>query len=248
MRRRFVIVAAGMLAATSLSAPLASAEWRRTSDVELATAYTLEEKALSIGVFSPLSVGVTESFQASIHPLLLLLGQPSLAFRIRLTPVDTVTVSLDVAGAWSFINRENEDGLKSSEAAEGERVGFPGTLQLGATVTWAAGSDWLVSAGTGPAIDFLGDEPIRGMALLHLALHWLPGPRHLVMLRSLGYIDVTHDAALVRPAAQLAYSWAASSHVHVMFGLGIGDWVWEASNGRRRTVRVFPLGDVVFRF
>ncbi|MCC6624214.1 MAG: hypothetical protein IT385_23385 [Deltaproteobacteria bacterium] len=248
MRRRFAIVAAGVLAATSLSAPLARAEWRRTSDVELSTAYTLEENALSVGVLSPLSVGVTESFQASIHPLLLLLGQPSLAFRVRLTPVDTFTVSLDLAGAWSFINRETEDGSSPSEAAEGELVGFPGTLQLGATMTWALGSHWLLSAGVGPAVDFLGDEPIRGMALTHLSVHWLPGPRHLLMFKASGYVDLTHDADLVRPTVQLAYSWAASARVHLLVGLGIGDWVWETSGGGRRTVRVFPLVDVVFRF
>jgi len=191
---------------------------------------------------------VTESFQASIHPLLLLLGQPSLAFRVRLVPISELTVSLDLAGAWSFINRETEDGESPSEASEGEAIGFPGTLQLGATLTWALGSDWLVSTSVGPAVDFIGDRPVRGMVMLQASLHWLAGPRHLIMLRLSGYLDLTHVAALIRPVAQLAYSWAASSRVHLMLGLGLGDWVWEAADGGRKAVRVFPIGDVVFRF
>jgi len=229
-----------------LSTGAARGEWRRPSDIELGTAYTLDESTLSVGILSPLSVGVTESFQASIHPLLLLLGQPSLAFRLRVTPVDDVTVATNLAGAWSFIHRQNESGGTSE--IDGQSFGFPGTLQLGATVTWAASKHWLVSGGAGAAVDFLGDSPVRGLVEVHAGVHWLPSARHLVMLNANGYIDYTHQGELVRPSAQLLYAWAASSRVHLMLGLGLGDWVWEEADGGRRKVNVFPLVDVVFRF
>ncbi|MFO0744715.1 MAG: hypothetical protein U1F43_03440 [Myxococcota bacterium] len=242
-----VALAVACTSALGLGHP-ARAEWRRTSDIELNTAYTLEESTISVGILSPLTVGVTESFQASIHPLLLLLGQPSLALRLRLNPVGDVTVAINLAGAWSFIRKETEDGLSASQAAAGEDTGFPGSLQLGATVTFAASKHWLVSVGAGPAADFLGGKPIRGMAELHASVHWLPAPRHLVMLQANGYLDATHSADLLRPAAQLVYTWAATSRLHLVVGIGLGDWVWEEDDGTRRTVRVFPLADLIFRF
>ena len=225
-----------------------AAEGRRTSEVELNTAYTLEESSLSVGILSPLTVGVTESFQASIHPLLLLLGQPSMAFRLRLTPVGDVTVALNLTGAWSFIARETEDGTSASAATEGERVGFPGTIQLSSTVTFAVGRRWLLSIGGGPAADFLGDYPVRGLIELHGSVHWLPAVRHLLMAQVLGYLDLTHGGALVRPTAQFVYGWSPSARLHLLAGVGIGEWTWEADSGGRRSVRVFPVVDVVFRF
>jgi len=226
----------------------ARAEWPRTSDIDQNTAYTLEEGSISVGIFSPLIVGVTESFQASIHPLLLLPGHPSVALRLRLTPVDDVTVALNLAGAWSFIRSETADGRPKSQAADGEDVGYPGTLQLGATVTFALARDWLVSVGAGPGEDFLGSTPIRTLVEVHASVHWLPSPRHLLMLQANGYLDVTHGGALVRPGAQMLYSYAASARVELAVGLGLGDWIWEETSGARRTVNWFPLLDVIFRF
>jgi len=46
VRRRIVIAAAGVLAAALACTSSVRAEWRRTSDIELGTAYTLEEKTL----------------------------------------------------------------------------------------------------------------------------------------------------------------------------------------------------------
>lgn len=247
-RRSVVALALASVLGVAASGGGARAEWRRTSEIELNTAYTLEESAISVGILSPLTVGVTESFQASIHPLLLLLGQPSLALRVRLNPVDDITVALNLAGAWSFIRRETADGVAASQAPDAAEVGFPGSLQLGITVTSPLGKHWLVSAGGGPGADFLGGDPIRGLVEVHASVHWLPRPRHLFMLQGNGYLDLGDSAALVRPSAELLYSWALASHVHLVVGVGLGDWVWEEASGARSKVRVFPLLDLVFRF
>ena len=231
----------------AVSAPSAHAEWRRSTDIELNTAFTLEEGTLSIGILSPLTVGVTDSFQAAIHPELLLLGQPSLALRIQLTPIDDVTASLNVAGAWSFIKRETADGRSTAEA-DGAAVGFPGTLQLTETTTFRLGNRILLSAGGGGAADFLGEEPVRGLAELHLSLHWLAASRHMLMVQVMGYLPFTEKVRLMRPSAQVLYAWSAGSSVQLALGLGLGDWVWETSDARRTKVHVFPLIDVWFRF
>lgn len=230
-----------------LSARGAHAEWRRTTDIELNTAFTQEEGSLSIGILSPLTVGVTDSFQAAIHPLLLLLGQTSVALRVRVTPIEDVSAALNLAGTWSFIDRETRDGIPSAEAGDAE-VGFPGTLQLTETTSFRLGQQALLSAGGGVASDFIGATPIRGLLELHVAAHWLPATRHLLMLQLLGYVPFTEAARLVRPSAQVLYAWSASSRVQIVVGMGIGDWTWETSEGGRSKVRVFPIADLWFRF
>ena len=232
--------------AFALWATDARAEWRRTSDIDLNTAYTLDEGALSVGIFAPLVVGVTDDFQASIHPLLLLLGQPSLAFRLRLTSVDDVTVSLNLSGAWSFIERETASGASTPEG--NETYGFPGALQLTETTTIALGRHALLSFGGGVAADFLGENPVRGLFEVHLSAHFLPTSRHLVMLQLIGFIPFTEPVDLLRPTAQVVYAWSAGSRVHLAIGLGLGEWAWETSDGKRSTLNLFPILDVWFRF
>ncbi len=236
-----------LLALTFASAP-ARAEWRRSTDIELNTAFTLEEGTLSIGILSPLTVGVTDNFQAAIHPILLLLGQPSLALRMRVTSVDDVTVALNLAGAWSFIQRETADGQRASAAADGEEVGFPGSLQLTETTTFRLGNRVLLSAGGGVAGDFIGGDPVRGLFELHLSTHVLAAARHMVMVQLMGYLPFTEAVTLVRPSAQVLYVWSAGSSVQLALGLGVGDWPWESSSGRRTSVHIFPFIDVWFRF
>ncbi len=223
----------------------ARAEWRRTSDLALNTAYTLEEGALQLGIISPLSVGVTDAFQATFHPLLLLLGQPTLALRLRVTPVDDVTVALNVAGGWSFVQKEDRSGTPSPGGAG---TGYPGTLQLTATMTIRLGTSWLVSWGFGPAMDFLGGDPIRGAAEVHLSADWLITAKHLLMVQLSGYVPVSERVRLLRSEAQLLYGWAISDRVQLMAGLGFGDFIWSTSESRRTTFPVLPIVDLWFRF
>lgn len=223
------------------------AEWRRTSDIELNTAYTLEEGSLSIGILSPLTVGVTDDFQAAIHPVLLLLGQPSLSLRMRLTPAGDVSAALNLGGAWSFIRRETIDGRTGVEA-EGDKVGFPGTLQLTETTTFRVGGRVLLSVGGGLALDFLGEDPERGLLELHASAHWLVTARHLLMLQVMGLLPFTEQVSLLRPTTQVLYVWSITSSVQLAIGLGLGEWPWRTSENGRTTVHLFPLLDLWFRF
>jgi hypothetical protein len=234
------------LAASSLGGAV-HADWRRLSDIELNTAYTLDEGSLSVGLFSPLSVGVTETFQASIHPLLLLLGQPSLALRQRLTAVDDVTTSINLAATWSFIKRETIDG-RAAPSAEGATLGYPGTMQLTSTTSVVLGERWLLTGGGGVAADFLGADPIRTLVELHASVHWLPVRRHLVMLQLMGFLSTRSEVTLIRPSAQVLYAWSLSAKLQLALGMGMGEWQWESDTGTRRDLRFFPMLDLWFRF
>lgn len=236
------------LAVLVLGQGAARAEWRRTSDLQLNTAYTLEEGALQLGIVSPLMVGVTDAFQAAFHPLLLLLGQPTLALRLRVTPVDTVTIALNLAGGWSFVGKEDRDGNPEAAAADGTEVGYPGTLQLVGTMTIRLGRSALLSWGFGPTLDFLGGAPIRGATEIHLSADWLITPEHLLMLQFSGYLPVTERVRLVRPEAQLLYGWAISDRVQLAVGASFGEFLWSASQAGRTTFPVLPTADLWFRF
>lgn len=230
-----------------LLSPLsANAEWRRLTDITLNTAYTLEEASLSVGLFSPLSVGVTDNFQASLHPLLLLLGQPSLALRLRLNALGDITTALNLSGAWSFIDRETSDGAR--QASEGESFGFPGRVQLAQTTSFRLGDQWLLSLGNGFALDFLGSEPVRASIELHGSLHVLITSRHMVLVQLLGYLPLTEVMSLREPSAQVVYAWAPNARLHVALGLGFGEWLWEKTTGDTRKLHVFPVLDLWFHF
>jgi hypothetical protein len=171
--------------------------------------------------------------------------QPTLALRLRVTPVDVVTVALNLAGGWSFVQKEDRSGAPSTGDAG---VGYPGTVQLTATMTIRLGKSWLVSWGLGPALDFLGGEPIRGAAEVHLSADWLITAKHLLMVQLSGYVPVSEAVRLLRPEAQLLYGWAISDRVQLSAGLGFGDFIWSTSERRRTTFPVLPIVDLWFRF
>jgi len=224
--------------------PRARADWRRTHDINDNTAFTLEQGAVEVGVMRPLTVGVTDEFQVAIHPILLLLGQPYLAFRWRATRFGDVTLALNLGGSWSFIRRE--DGEGNPAESDTPDSGYPGVLQATATLTVKAGADWLFSFGAGPGIDWLGARAVRGLAELHAAIHWRPESSQLLMLHASGYLDVG-TGAIERPLVELIYGAALSHVVHVGAGVGVGTFIYEADSGERDTLNVFPVLDLWFR-
>ncbi|MCB9734419.1 MAG: hypothetical protein H6745_17665 [Deltaproteobacteria bacterium] len=238
------VLKALVLMACLASATPAAAEWRRSHDITLNTAYTLEQGAVEIGILTPLSVGVTDEVQVAIHPILLLLGEPYVALRWQMTRVGAVTVATNLGASWSFIRRENEDGVPASGAG----TGFPGVVQATATVTFKLGDSWLLSAGAGPAIDFLGADPVRGLAEVHLSAHWLLDESQLLMAQLQGYVRLTDRSELVRPLGELLYAVALSQGVSLAAGAGVGEFVFEESSSERRTLNLFPIIDLWFRF
>ncbi|PIE15965.1 MAG: hypothetical protein CSA66_07915 [Proteobacteria bacterium] len=224
----------------------AAADWRRTVDLNCGTAFTLEQGMVEVGLLTPLSVGVTDDVQVALHPILLLLGQPYIALRWRATRYDDVTLAFNLGTSWSFIRREDAEGDPSPEDPKAD-LGFPGTLQLDATVTFRVGDGWLFSVGGGPAMDLLGARPIRGLAELHASIHALIDRAQLVMLQASTYIDVTGAVDVRRPLVTLMYAVALSDAVHLGAGLGFGRFIYEPAAGVREELLVFPVADIWFR-
>lgn len=225
----------------------AHAEWRRTTEIDWGTAYTIEEGSLSVGILSPLLVGVTDDLQVSVHPILLLVGKPSAALRYRLTPIGPVTLALNIGAAWSFIRRVDLEGRERA-SDDDTSTGFPGSVQASLSATFRLGDAWLLTAGGGGGIDFLGGTAERALIHLQLGAHYLINPRHMLMAQLSGLIDPRAGGRLVRPSLQTLYAWAPSSRVQVGAGLSFGRFFWDVEPGRTRTIHIFPVADVWFRF
>ena len=225
--------------------PAARGNWRRSTEINTNTAFTLEQGMVEVGFLAPLTVGITDEFQAALHPILLLLGQPYVALRWRITRPGPVTVALNLGASWSFIRREDEQGQAASETDPDS--GFPGTTHATATVTFRAGEDWLFSVGGGPGADFLGTRTVRGLAELHASIHWRPDPRQVLMVQASGYLDLDASGALTRPVLSLVYGFALTDVVYLAGGVGFGDFVFEPDEESRKTLHVFPIVDVGFR-
>jgi len=247
MHPRAAVAAAIALTLVTGASTEARGDWRRTTEVTHNTAFTLEQGQVEIGVLTPLSVGVTDELQVALHPVLLLLGQPYLALRWRLTRFGPVNVALNLGASWSFIRREDRDGRPADADTVGP-VGFPGSLQLTGTVTLRLGSDWLLSLGAGPALDLLGAEVTRGLVELHAGLHWLIDRRQLLMLHANGYLQLSEEVTVRRPVVQLLYAVALSNVVHLGGGVGFGEFIFEPTDTERQTLAVFPVIDLWFRF
>jgi hypothetical protein len=239
-QRAFVVVALCLFVGTS-----ARAEWRRMTDVNYNTAYTLEEEGLEIGLLSPLTVGVTDELQVAIHPVLLLLSQPNIAIRWRVTQEATTTLALNLAASWSFIRKV--DAEDRSTAAEGVATGFPGTLQLTAVTSIRLGENWLLSGSTGPAVDFLSDRAIRALATVHAGIHWLINEDQLLMLQGQTSIQLTDGLQTRRTSGELVYAVGLSRITHLAIGVGVGRFVFETSDSQRDVLNVFPVVDLWFR-
>ncbi|PKN58927.1 MAG: hypothetical protein CVU56_02990 [Deltaproteobacteria bacterium HGW-Deltaproteobacteria-14] len=243
---RRIIIALVLVLAPAVSIGAARADWRRSIDLNYGTAFTLEQGMVEIGVMTPLSIGVTDELQVAIHPVLLLLGQPYIALRWRVSRYGVATVALNLAGSWSLIRREDEAGAPATEETPGS--GFPGTVQLTATLTFRAGRDWLFSVGAGPGIDLLGARPTRGLAEVHASAHWLIDASQLLMLHATGYLDTSDGGRLLRPSLELMYAVALSNVVHLGGGVGFGEFIYEPNTDERKTLHVFPVADIWFRF
>ncbi len=246
-RHRAAVVVAVALVLAALAPTEARADWRRSTQLTYNTAFTLDQGGLELGVLSPLSVGITDEAQLSLHPVLLLLGVPSFGLRWRVTRRLPVAVSLDFNGTWQFNRQEDGEGVPA-QVSSASQVGYPGTLQLTSTVTFSLGKEWLASVGGGPGVDFLSADPIRGLVELHGSIHWLPQTDVLIMAHVQMYVATDGVQLIRRPVAQLMAAYAVSDLVHVGGGVAFGEFVFETDDTDRRELSVFPVADVWFRF
>jgi hypothetical protein len=231
-----------LLTALLLYAREGRAEWRRNADVVFNTAYTLQEGTLAMGLLGPLDIGVSDTLQVGLHPILLLVGKPAVALRYRVSPVSAVTFALSAGATWSFIDRVDREG-RETEAGAG---GFPGSAHLTLLMTTELGRDLILTGGAGLGADFLGDQLVRGLVPLQLGLHWRADPAHLVMVQALAQWSPA-EGTVRRPSLQALYGLALTPVMQVTVGLSLGPLAWQTDTGTR-TIALFPLADLWFRF
>lgn len=110
--------------------------WRRVQEVVRGTADTLEKGRLTVGVFAPAMVGVTDSLTIASHPVLDLLLVPNLDIRLRLRGDDVWVFS----GYGGYI--QGFQPVESSGVAGRTSLGVMATRYLVDRVALTAGVGW----------------------------------------------------------------------------------------------------------
>ncbi|MEZ4268879.1 MAG: hypothetical protein R3F39_21190 [Myxococcota bacterium] len=225
------------LALVSALCPHAEASWTNRADLIYGTAHTLDQGELEVGIFSPLQYGVSDSVQLALHPILLLVLTPHLSARWRVSKSRRVTGSIDVGATWSFLDRVNREGLRVVDDGACHGCGFPGTLQLTGTVSVEVTKGLMLSAGAGPALDFLNLRPELFLLELHASALYLINADNLLMLHGATNIHPwAGSSATSRSSLQLMYAHAWGA-VHLGVGLAMGKFALIVDEG---TVRSLP--------
>lgn len=234
------VVATSCVLAFALTAAVADsarASWANRADLIYGTAHTLDQGELEVGIFSPLQYGVSDSVQLALHPILLLVLTPHLSARWRVSKARRVTGAVDIGATWSFLDKVNRDGLRVVDGGACDRCGFPGTVQLTGTVSVEAVKGLMISAGSGPALDFLNLRPELFLLEIHASVLFLINPDNLLMLHGATNIHPwAGSASTSRNSLQLMYAHAWGS-VHLGVGLAAGKFALVVDEG---TVRSLP--------
>jgi hypothetical protein len=225
------------LALITTAAEPVRASWTNRADLIYSTAHTLDQGELEVGIFSPLQYGVSDSVQLALHPILLLVLTPHLSARWRVSKARRVTGAVDIGATWSFLDRVNRDGLRVVDDGACNGCGFPGTAQLTGTVSVEAAKGLMISAGGGPALDFLNLRPELFLLELHASVLFLINPDNLLMLHGATNIHPwAGGSSTSRNSLQLMYAHAWGS-VHLGVGLAAGKFALVVEEG---TVRSLP--------
>ncbi|MCB9728123.1 MAG: hypothetical protein H6746_06555 [Deltaproteobacteria bacterium] len=190
-----------------------------------------------MGIFAPLQYGVSDRVQLSLHPILLLVLTPHLSARWRVSKAGRVAGAIDVGATWSFLDRVNSDGLRVVDDGACRGCGFPGTVQLTGTVSVEVVKGLMLSAGAGPALDFLNVRPERMLLELHGSALYLVNPDNLLMLHASTYLHPwVGSGTTSRSSLQLMYAHAWGS-LHLGAGVAFGEFALALDEG---TVRSLP--------
>ncbi|MGM0577713.1 MAG: hypothetical protein ACQEXJ_18445 [Myxococcota bacterium] len=211
--------------------------WAGRSDLTYGSAYTLDQGEFEVGVFTPLQYGVSDRVQVALHPILLLILAPKVSTRWRVTREGPVAFAVDVDATWSFLDQVDDEGRRLvDDAACRDECGFPGTAQLTGTVSWEPTDGLLLSAGTGPAADFLDVAPQRFMLAMRGSVLWLLGSDDLVMLHANTLLHPWSGSGTSRTTVQAMYA-HAWGNIHLGAGIAVGDFALVVEED---TVRTLP--------
>ena len=253
------------LLAVPAASGTARATWSDHADLIYDTAYTLDQGEFEVGVFSPLTYGVNDRVQLSMHPIFLLILSPHVGLRWQVTPTGPWGVALNVEGTWSFLEPVDSEG-REAIGNDCDDCGFPGSLHAWPIFSWEASPGLLLSGGVGPRFDFLDLRHENTALVTHSSVQWLIDPDNLLMMHAT--FDTRPwenelDGGIRDSVIQVTYAHAWGM-LHLALGVAIGDFdiIFEqgtvsgagtssgtttVSDGEVATWPVFPVIDLFFR-
>lgn len=214
-------IALAVLCVAALGLPRSSYGWERVQQLVRGTAETLEKGQLTMGVFAPVTYGVTDALTVASHPIFDLLLLPNLDLRYRLYQGDV----------WVFAAYGGyEQGF-----LPGPTSTIAGATNLGALATRYFGDVLSVSVGGGwsgrldrrsPGSDSTVQDP-GVSAMLNATL--LLGQRHVLLLNA--QVRFSFADGVDRPSVTgaLVRAW---DQFQLVGGLSLGD----------HTVHTLPIG------
>jgi hypothetical protein len=201
-RGRATLTALTALAvAALLSWPARADAWDRVQQLIRGTADTLEKGQLTVGIFAPVTYGLTDNLTVASHPVLDLLLLPNIDARLRIYSGEQTVVAVFGAYEQGFLPAAD------SRVAGTAHVGALATRYLADRVALTGGLSWA------PRLDRVapGQAAKPLTALDHgvaaaLTAQWLIDEANLLMLTAYKRFSFGDRAATTdTPSATLAY-------------------------------------------
>jgi hypothetical protein len=222
--------------------PRPAAAWDRVQQIVRGTAETLEKGQLQMGIFAPITYGVTDALTVASHPIFDLLLLPNLDARYRLVQGERWVLGLYGGFEQGFLPAE------TSTVAGAIEFGFHATVYLMDRISITAGTGWAGRIDrVEPGSATTQQDP--GVSA-HLNATWLIGRRHLLLLN--GYVRYSFadgidqpvlTGALVRAWEQFQLVGGVSLGNHLIHTLPDNSGVTRAQNWP-----VMPYIDLWFDF
>jgi len=236
--RRSAAGQALLCVALLLVSATASAGWKNVRRVTQSTAFTAEKGEVQIGIFAPLTYGISERVLVQTHPLYDLLLTPNLAGRVMMWDGPAV-VSMSAGYAQSVLQLTERKG--AGESYVGPVASWPilESLAVTAAVRYAAHID------PGSA-----DVWRHGMSW-QFAAQWLATQDDLVIVSYDQRRDLTMSETQ-KPSVLLMYAHAFDLF-HVAGGVNIGQFRLRDQQApddptRAATWPIMPVIDLWWRF
>ena len=233
--RGFIVLIVTVLTVLTASARPAQAIWTDGADLVYRSAHTLDEGEFEVGIFSPLQYGINDQIQISLHPILLLVLTPHASIRWRVLTEGPLTVAVELAATWSFLDEVNLYGHQIRDDAVCDTCGFPGSTQLTTTLSWQLDEHFTLSFGGGVGMEMLDVEPYRGFVELHTSLIWRIDNENLLMAHANMSIHPWNSDPTSNESLQLMYA-RAWGFLHLGVGVAFGEFLFFTDVGSVRSL------------
>ncbi len=195
-----------------------------------------------MGIFAPVTYGVTDGLTVASHPIFDLLLLPNLDARYRLYQGERWVLGLYAGYEQGFLP------AAASTVAGATELGFHGTIYLRDRISITAGAGWAgridrVEAGS---VDTRHDPGVSA----HVNATWLVGRRHLLLLN--GYVRYSFADGIDQPVltGALVRAW---EQFQLVGGVSLGNHLvhtlpTDTSTARAQSWPVMPYIDLWFDF